>query len=567
MTSCIADEQLRRFLMGDLAEPARADIDAHIEVCTDCERRLAELADSPLDLTSESAAGRFVTPGAPADASRTSLSDAFIQRMAERIAQLAERDDVSPRPIAAGSAGTPPAWNPSCLGDYQILYEIARGGMGIVYAARQSSLDRIVAIKVLPRYAFSSNDTVQRFRREARAASVLHHPNIVPIYEIREEPEVVYFAMQLIDGPSLERILRRDDHANSGTEWPLSNEALSTRRGVVGETWAGEFVDDEPPEPPNPLKSESTHSNCHAAARSLLESTGSDRDRMVAEIGRQVAAALAYAHQRGVIHRDVKPSNLLLDQTGKVWLADFGLAKQGTDELTRTNEAPGTLRYMAVERFSGQCDERSDVYSLGLTLYELLARRRAFDATNTLSLLRQVQETTPSHLRTIAPAVPRDLATIVHKSMAKDPDQRYATAADLCDDLGRFLRGEPIQARPVGTLERLGSWAKRNQALAASVLSLAFLVTAVAFVSTITAFYFRQQQLIQKRLTDEKAAETREATRQRDTARRNAYFADIRQAYQDWQDGNVYQLATGLQRYLPATHSTESSGAASDSED
>src|SRR5262249_44368095 len=213
--------------------------------------------------------------------------------------------------------------------------------------------------------------------------------------------------------------------------------------------------------------------------------------RSVAQIGQQTASALSYAHARGVIHRDIKPSNLLLDTTGIVWVTDFGLAKTGDLGMTATGDIVGTIRYMAPERFRGECDGRADVYALGLTLYELLVLRPAFDGTDRLHLIDQIRHQEPSRLRALDPRIPRDLETIVMKAIEKDPRRRYASAETLAEDLRRYLADEPIRARRVGPLERLGRWGRRNP-LVASLSAAVVLVAAVGFAGV-----FGQMQVAQ----------------------------------------------------------------------
>ncbi len=194
-----------------------------------------------------------------------------------------------------------------------------------------------------------------------------------------------------------------------------------------------------------------------------------------------MAEALEYANRQGILHRDVKPSNLLLDNHGNVWVADFGLAKTAeADDLTHTGDILGTIRYMAPERFSGQCDARSDVYSLGLTLYELVALRPAYEASDRHTLMDRVLHEEPERLKKLAPGVPRDLETIIAKATARDPAGRYATAAALAEDLRRFVEDRPIRARRISPAERLARWCRRNKVLAASIgVAAAALVAAV----------------------------------------------------------------------------------------
>ena len=207
--------------------------------------------------------------------------------------------------------------------------------------------------------------------------------------------------------------------------------------------------------------------------------------RSVARIGFQVAEALEYAHGQGILHRDIKPSNLLLDAKGEVWVTDFGLAKdQGSDELTVSGEIVGTLLYMAPERFQGKCDQRSDVYGLGVTLYELVSLRPPYEATDRHALIRRVLSEGPSRLKAEAPAVPQDLETIIEKAISREPEHRYSTAAALAEDLQRFLDDKPILARRASKTERLARWCRRNPWLA----SLLFVVTGLFLVITIGSF-------------------------------------------------------------------------------
>jgi WD40 repeat protein len=221
----------------------------------------------------------------------------------------------------------------------------------------------------------------------------------------------------------------------------------------------------------------------------------------VAQIGVQVADALEYAHKQGILHRDIKPANLLLDTRGTVWVTDFGLAKTEDQEtLTHTGDLVGTLRYMAPEAFEGRSDARGDVYALGLTLYELLALRPAYDERDRNKLVKQVTTTEPPRLEKLNPAIPRDLVTVVHKATDRDPDHRYASAAELAADLQRFLDDEPIQARRLSVVERLARWSRHNRGLAAALVALATLILVAAVASGVAALYFHQQEQEQRQL-------------------------------------------------------------------
>ena len=221
---------------------------------------------------------------------------------------------------------------------------------------------------------------------------------------------------------------------------------------------------------------------------SLVLSGQSAYARSVARIGLQAAEGLAYAHEQGILHRDIKPSNLLLDAHGIVWITDFGLAKATTDEnLTHTGDIIGTIRYMSPERFHGRCDARSDIYALGLTLYELLAKRPAFDEAERGKLIKQVTDAEPPLLRQLDRKLPRDLATIVHKAIEREPSDRYRTAEDLAEDLRRFLEDRPIAARPITAAEQLWRWCKRNP-LAAG-LAAGLLTTLVAGLVVVSVLF------------------------------------------------------------------------------
>jgi len=338
------------------------------------------------------------------------------------------------------------------LGDYRIIRELGRGGMGIVYEAEQVSLARHVAVKVLPRSHVMDAVHLERFRREARLAARLHHTNIVPVFGVGEQEGYHYYVMQLIRGIGLDRaIARLASRASSGPPRAGDLTALARHDSVLP-------ADETPP------------SYWHEVAR----------------IGFCVADALAHAHALGTLHRDIKPANLLLDEQGDVWVADFGLAKAvHADHVTRSGGLTGTLRYMAPEQFEGHADARTDIYSVGITLYELLTLRPAFAQTDRSRLMHQIVAGSPPAPRKVNPSVPRDLETIVLKATAREPRRRYGSAEELARDLERFLDGRPVQARRVTALERAWRWCGRNPALASVTTLAAGLVVAVAVVASI----------------------------------------------------------------------------------
>jgi WD40 repeat protein/predicted Ser/Thr protein kinase len=291
---------------------------------------------------------------------------------------------------------------------YEILGELGRGGMGVVYKARQTSLNRLVALKMILAGAHAGPQQRERFRGEAEAAARLQHPNIVQVYEVGEHDRCPYFSLEYVDGRSL-------------------HDVLSTR-------------------PPSPLQ-----------AAALLE---------------QLAHAVHYAHQRGIVHRDLKPSNILLTQEGAPKITDFGLAKQlgGGPAQTRTGDILGTPSYMAPEQAAGKTKEIrpcTDIYSLGAILYEMLAGRPPFEGSSAFDTVYQVITAEPERPSRRNPRIPLDLETICLKCLEKEPAKRYASARELAEDLRRFQRGEPIEARPVGWWERSVKWVRRRPAVSA----------------------------------------------------------------------------------------------------
>jgi serine/threonine protein kinase/WD40 repeat protein len=405
------------------------------------------------------------------------------------------------------------------LGDYHILREVGRGGMGVVYEAEQESLGRHVALKVLPFEAAADPHRLQRFRREARSAARLHHTNIVPVHEVGAHQGVHYYAMQFIQGQGLDEVLRELRRLRLGRgpapagEKPAEGLAASLASGLVTGQFAAAEVAGAVAGPPDAAMSgagavarsgdpATTGSADRDAATSSARNNPSDFSaasgvpfyRSVARMGLQVAEALAYAHGQKVLHRDIKPANLLLDLQGTVWVTDFGLAKGEGDDLTQTGDLVGTLRYMAPERFNGVSDPRSDLYSLGLTLYELLTLQPAFEESDRGRLVKRVAHEEPPPPHKFDERVPRDLETIVLKATAKEPERRYQTAEALADDLRCFLADRPIRARRSAAWERAWRWCRRNPAVATLALLALLLLMAVASLSTIAAFWLKSER-------------------------------------------------------------------------
>lgn len=327
------------------------------------------------------------------------------------------------------------------VGEYRIIREIGRGGMGVVYEAVQEPLGRQVALKVITD-DLTQATRVDRFQREARIASKLHHSHIVPVFDYGTQQHLHYYAMQFIPGLSLDQLQQRLQLARQNSTVEMARQETRTEPGS------------------------STKSNIS----DLGTWHGASLPRRLAQLMLQAAEALAYAHEQGVMHRDIKPANLLLDENGHIWIADFGLAKLFTgDTLTESGFLVGTQRYLAPERLSDEGDASSDLFSLGATFYELLAGEPAFPATDLPKLMEQLTQQEPRRLNEANPQVPVDLSTIIHKLLAKSPGDRYASAHALACDLQQFLTDRPITARPLWPHQRLVRWARRNSALAASV--------------------------------------------------------------------------------------------------
>ncbi len=348
-------------------------------------------------------------------------------------------DSAEPAPTAAGgdreeeagaASPTPPAddWIdaglsiPRRLGDFRLIREVGRGGMGLVFEAEELSLRRRVALKVLPVVAALDADRLGRFRREAELVARLAHGNIVPIYAIRRDEGIAYFAMPLIEGRNLAELILE----------------FARPRPVGADPTAS-----PPPTAPT------TPDDLVALARDPTRVA--DFGRAVARLGRQAAEALSHSHEAGILHRDVKPANLIVGDNGQLWVTDFGLARlQDDTDLTRAGSLIGTIRYMSPEQSADRrdlIDGRTDIYSLGMTLYETLARRHAFAGIDGQALIDRMAAADPPPLRSVSPAIAVDLEVIVIRATARAPGDRYASAALLADDLHRFAEGRPIRAR------------------------------------------------------------------------------------------------------------------------
>jgi WD40 repeat protein/serine/threonine protein kinase len=497
-------------------------------------------ADLVEELTARLQAGQAVDP----DALRRDHPE-YADRLEQLLPALRLLADVSrsrpdgllaPAPDAEVLAGT--------LGDFRLIREVGRGGMGIVYEAEQISLGRRVALKVLPFASTLDPKQLQRFKNESQAAAQLHHQNIVPVYATGCERGVHYYAMQFIDGQTLAAAI-----AEVGIR--AKQEGVAAERAPILPALAAKAVrtvpwvpKEEPPDASWPTKPGEVLPSVMlppTAPKAGISTERSTRSlayfRNVAQLGVQAAEALEHAHQLGIVHRDIKPANLLVDDRGKLWVTDFGLAHcQSQAGLTMTGDLVGTLRYMSPEQALAKrvaVDHRTDIYSLGVTLYELLTLERAYDGRDREELLRQIAFEEPRRPRQRNKNIPAELETIVLKAMEKNPADRYGTAAELGEDLRRFLEDRPIQAKRPTLRLRLRKWGRRHRSvvltLVASLAVLLLSLTAAAIVAIVQ---------INAALGQAKHNEELErAAKQENLA--NFYTATLAQVQREFEAGNV----------------------------
>jgi WD40 repeat protein/serine/threonine protein kinase len=453
----------------------------------------------------------------------------YLRRYPEFAAELAECFAAwkrFPRPgaPAARSLAGPELSLPesSQLGDFRILREVGRGGMGIVYEAEQISLGRRVALKVLPFAGAMDPRQLQRFRMEAQAAAQLHHTNIVPVHFVGSERGVHFYAMQFIDGRTLADYIAEQRGRALSPVRPLAEAEAAAASATTA-----------------PLAAQATSAAPRDAAYF----------RRVAEWGIQAAEALDCAHSLGVVHRDVKPANLLVDAAGRLWVTDFGLAQVQSDaRLTMTGDLVGTLRYMSPEQALARrvvIDHRTDVYSLGATLYELVTLQPAFAGNDRQELLGQIALEEPAPPRRLNRRIPVELETIVLKAMEKNPSDRYVTALELAEDLRRFLGDQPIRAKRPSWLQRLRKLVRRHRAVvtvAAATLAVALVVSSVLI--------WRERADTLSALCEANVQRAR-ALERTVLTRRYLYAADMKLAHQALQNPDLRMLRELLARHIP----------------
>jgi WD40 repeat protein/serine/threonine protein kinase len=495
---------------------------------------------------------------------------AKLQRLLPMVEALAAGGQSTPAAVESAGGGESHA----IIGDYQLVREIGRGGMGIVYEARQVSLNRRVALKVLPFASALDPRALARFRQESLAAAQLDHPHIVQVHNVGCDRGIHYYAMQYIEGRSLAEVIaemrgggievegvEKSNRSKSDEECGVRNSECGIGIGITVDAPIpnSEFRTPHLADP----KSEVRNPKCPSRTPSTLaiRAAGISTDRVgnrreffrgVARLGIQAAEALDYAHQRGILHRDIKPANLMLDDAGGLWIADFGLAHIESDEnLTRTGDVMGTLRYTSPEQALGErglVGPRTDVYSLGATLYELLSLEPVFPDNDRARLLQQIAGEMPAPLRRFDRAIPEELETIVAKCLEKDPADRYATAGALADDLTRYLDHQPLRAKRAAWTERLRKWSRRHHlAVVAASVTISLCTTFLA-VSALWVAHEHDQTVAERAVAKQHKdiAETRQTM-----LRQSAYASRFHLAHAAWTAGDLAQVKLRLAECLP----------------
>ena len=422
-----------------------------------------------------------------------------IEELLTSVAMIEGLKIESARGSSSQDSATDDLTNRKQLGDYLLIRELGRGGMGVVFEAVHQSLGRRVALKVMKSRDVDCEKYITRFRREAQAAAQLHHTNIVSVFGVGECDGYHYYVMEFIDGTPLNQVVKTIAWQASQLQQKQTDSTQDfdspTRIGHENHDEAGPTLDRSTDQSDDfalgsdpesdfvavGLMSGKNVSNNHQPV------SGKARFHWLANVGSQIADALSYAHGQGVLHRDIKPANLLVDQQDRVWITDFGLVKfdENIDTLTKTGDLIGTPQYMAPESFKGEYDQRSEVYCLGLTLYELATLQPAFKNGSTGELIHAITTTSPSPPRKVDSSVPRDLNIIIEKAISRTPESRYENAAQLRDDLRAFSEDRPIAATQPSVFEQAWRWGRRNPLVATLAVLSAGLLCAVAATASI----------------------------------------------------------------------------------
>lgn len=468
MTCAEIDPLLLEFVEGELPDDRAGAVRTHIRDCAGCAAKARE--------------------------TRNLLGDFGVAASIEHRA-WSSQDGTRP------SAPPTPVGRPVRLGDFEILDELGRGGMGIVYRARQVTLNRIVALKVLQAGVVMNDRAVARFQKEAQAAARLHHTNIVPVYAQGEQDGFFYYAMELIQGEALDRVLNRSPSLVTLTDLPLDVRTAEVAQtathplavpdttvaaGANATTQALPALPATAGGAPDAAEPDRGHAGGDAGISVHLTRRHSEYKR-IARLVAEVADALHHAHQQGIVHRDIKPQNLLLGQDDRLHITDFGLARL-LDEphLTLSAEIIGTPSYMSPEQIRGvrdEIDQRTDIYSLGVTLYQMLTLRTPFTGESYDQIITRILKQEPKSPRRLDPHIPADLETICLRSMEKDAKRRFSSAKDMADDLRRYAGDFPIVSRRIGPVGKLVRLVKRHPARSAAVIAVAMVLALLPIVT------------------------------------------------------------------------------------
>lgn len=451
MNCADVNDMMLDFVEGELADDESTAIRTHIDDCEPCKAKLRDFR------------GLFGELGA-----------------ARSLDNRRNRPEASEIPQTPGTHR-----GQKIIGDFEILDELGRGGMGVVYRARQISLNRVVALKVLAVGAVQSERAVQRFQHEAQAAARLHHTNIVPVYAQGAADGVFFYAMELIDGKALSAVVRESENLSLHNDAPPAEATNQPVTDGDAETVASEVDGDRTVALPEKSLTASAAgvSGAYRSGTLVRLRRGGRKFKRIARLFAEVADGLEHAHQLGIYHRDIKPQNLMLGVDDKLHITDFGLARLANEPgITLSSEIVGTPAYMSPEQVSrsfGEIDQRSDVYSLGVTLYETLTRQRPFVGDTYDQVIGHVLNTIPKSPRKFDSHIPIDLETICLRAMEKEQVRRFQTASAMAEDLRRYAQDFPIASRRLGPFGKTVRWVRRNKPKAVIGVAALLLVTVV----------------------------------------------------------------------------------------